>query len=204
LRVGLVRTCWNETLVNSLADQTKDMLIESGVAPSNILESLVPGSFELPWAAAQLIDAGQIDVVVCFGVLVKGETMHFEYISGSVAQGLMQLQLQKSSYHFMFMRIRREQLNLILSHLDVPVLDAVLNCLTIEQADARCNSKSQLPLSLAATAIHMGALRRGLLPLYQPVGGEPVSIAAPIIKPSLQFVQAADTQVVLTPQPCGN
>lgn len=184
LRVGLLKTCWNETLVNSLANQTRDVLIESGVTPSNIVEALVPGSFELPWAAAQLIDAAQIDVVVCFGVLIKGETMHFEYISSSVAQGLMNLQLQKN----------------------VPVLDAVLNCLTVEQADARCNEKSQLPLSLAATAIHMGALRRGLLPMYQPVGGSPVSVSvrAPLIQSSVQLVEPnAEVHAVLTPQPCG-
>jgi 6,7-dimethyl-8-ribityllumazine synthase len=143
LTIGFVRTAWNQQMVDSLADQTRDQLILRGILPKNILEARVPGSFELPWAAQRLIRDKKVDVVVCFGVLLKGETMHFEYISGSVAQGLMQLQLSS----------------------EVPILDAVLNCLTLEQADARCNSKSQLPLSLSATAIHMAALNKGHLPI---------------------------------------
>lgn len=86
--------------------------------------------------------------------------------------------------------------------IDVPVLDAVLNCLTIEQADARCNEKSQLPLSLSATAIHMAALRKNMLPLCTPVKVDPNVPVYPT--KSSMMAPLAETHVVLAPQPCGN
>jgi 6,7-dimethyl-8-ribityllumazine synthase len=63
-------------------------LLEYGVRPENIVQDFdVPGSFELPFAAQGLARSGRVDTVICFGVLIKGETMHFEYISGAVSQG---------------------------------------------------------------------------------------------------------------------
>jgi len=41
-----------------------------------------------------MAQSGAVDAVICFGVLVKGQTEHFKYISQSVSQGLMNVQLQ--------------------------------------------------------------------------------------------------------------
>lgn len=133
LRFGIIRTSWNETLVNSLSNQCKESLLKAGVKDDNIIIRDVPGSFEIPFAAQRLARTGQVDAIICFGVLLKGETMHFEHISSSVANGLMQVQLST----------------------DIPVINGVLNCLTIEQAATRCAENSPLPLSLATTAIRM-------------------------------------------------
>ena len=46
----------------------------------------VPGSFELPYAASRMILSQRVDAVVCIGLLVKGSTMHFEYICEAVSQ----------------------------------------------------------------------------------------------------------------------
>jgi 3,4-dihydroxy 2-butanone 4-phosphate synthase/GTP cyclohydrolase II len=135
MKVGLVRTSWNEALVGPFTTAIKHNLLAAHIAPTNIVEMLVPGSFELPWAAKML--AKQCDVVICVGLLLKGETLHFEMISQSVAQGLMNLQLESG----------------------IPMINGVLNCLTEGQAEARCGAESQLSGSLAATAIHMGSLR---------------------------------------------
>lgn len=54
-----------------------------------MFETEVPGSFELPAAAKFLALSQTVDVVVCVGCLIKGETMHFEYIAEAVAKGLM-------------------------------------------------------------------------------------------------------------------
>eukprot|EP01102_Stenamoeba_stenopodia_P018792 TRINITY_DN6954_c0_g1_i1.p1 TRINITY_DN6954_c0_g1~~TRINITY_DN6954_c0_g1_i1.p1 ORF type:complete len:655 (+),score=148.42 TRINITY_DN6954_c0_g1_i1:159-2123(+) len=145
IRVGIVKTSWNASLVDLLANQTKDNLLSSGILPSNLFETVVPGSFEVPWAAQLLLSQVHppLDAILCFGVLIKGETKHFEYISSSVSQAITKLQMKTG----------------------VPVIYGILNCLTLEQAEARCGTKSQLPLSLAATAIHMAGLRRGFLPL---------------------------------------
>ncbi|KAL6051675.1 6,7-dimethyl-8-ribityllumazine synthase [Balamuthia mandrillaris] len=151
LRVGLIRTAWNEGLVLSLHDRCKAVLTAvmeetskaSASAPSdgnthhNIREEIVAGSFELPYAAQKMAASGSVDVVLCFGVLVKGDTMHFEYISQAVSNGLMEVQLRTG----------------------VPVIYGVLNCLTVEQAQQRCGPQSPLPTSLALTALNMAALK---------------------------------------------
>ena len=50
------------------------------------------GAFELPYAASQMVQYGKgIDVVICLGCLIKGDTFHFEYISNAVSQGIMTL-----------------------------------------------------------------------------------------------------------------
>lgn len=134
MKVGLVRTSWNESLVGPFTSAIKSNLLEAGISEPNVFEMMVPGSFEVPWAAKQL--AKKCDVVVCVGLLLKGETMHFEMISQSVAQGLMNLQLESG----------------------IPIINGVLNCLTEGQAQARCGPDSQLHGSLAATALHMGSL----------------------------------------------
>jgi 3,4-dihydroxy 2-butanone 4-phosphate synthase/GTP cyclohydrolase II len=138
IKIGIVRTSWNESLVTPFTAAIKANLIASHIAEANITELLVPGSFEIPWAAKML--SKSCDVVICVGLLLKGETMHFEMISQSVAQGLMNLQLESG----------------------VPMINGVLNCLTEGQAEARCGPDSQLHGSLAATAIHMGSLRLSL------------------------------------------
>ncbi|KAL6072660.1 Riboflavin biosynthesis protein RibBA, variant 2 [Balamuthia mandrillaris] len=144
LRIGIIRTRWNELLVDSLYQKCKDELFHANVNLANIIESQVPGAFELPFAAQRLARSGLVDAVICFGVLIKGETTHFEYISQAVSQGLMNAQLAT----------------------DVPVLYGVLHCSTKEQAQERCNEKSSLPISLALTAIHMAALKAEALPLF--------------------------------------
>lgn len=91
--------------------------------------------------------------------------MHFEYISSAVATGLMQVQLNSN----------------------LPVLYGVLNCVTLEQAQARCGKDSPLPLSLATTALRMAALhlesaKKGASNL----SAARSSLSAPLIQPCNQ------------------
>merc|ERR1719352_567407 len=53
----------------------------------------VAGSYEIPAAAQVLLESGRYDGVICIGCLIKGESMHFEYINEAVAQGIMRLNL---------------------------------------------------------------------------------------------------------------
>ena len=46
----------------------------------------VPGAFEIPVTALRAAETGQFDAVICIGCVIKGETMHFEYIAGTVCQ----------------------------------------------------------------------------------------------------------------------
>ena len=115
-RVGIVRARWNAQVVESLERGAVEALKECGV-PADRIELLeVPGSFELPFGASSLIKQNsEMDAVICIGTLIKGETMHFEYISESVSHAIMRLGIDTG----------------------VPVIFGVLTCLTETQALAR-------------------------------------------------------------------
>lgn len=93
LRLGLVKAEWNSHITDELASGARRVWLEHGFKSSQVIEMEVPGSFELPLAARWLIDEHGVDAVVALGCLIKGETPHFEYISGAVATGLMQVGL---------------------------------------------------------------------------------------------------------------
>jgi 6,7-dimethyl-8-ribityllumazine synthase len=86
MRIGIIRTRWNENHVQSLNTACKQALKDCKVDEANIFETSVPGSFELPLAARFLALSGTVDAIVCIGVLIKGETMHFEYIADAVVR----------------------------------------------------------------------------------------------------------------------
>ena len=92
-KVGILKARWNADITNSLASGCRNALYECGVKEENIIELEVPGSYELVAATKKLLEAGIVDGVVPIGCLIKGETMHFEYICESVSSGLMQLNL---------------------------------------------------------------------------------------------------------------
>jgi 6,7-dimethyl-8-ribityllumazine synthase len=79
--------------VGSLYDGVRTALKECGVKDANVYDATVPGSFELPLAARFLALSRQCDVVITIGCLIKGETMHFEYIAEAVAKGLMDVRV---------------------------------------------------------------------------------------------------------------
>jgi 3,4-dihydroxy 2-butanone 4-phosphate synthase/GTP cyclohydrolase II len=166
LRIGLIRTCWNDSLVGSLTEKCKQALLSSGIVADNIITDVydVPGAYELPFAAQRLATSGKVDAIVCFGVLIKGETMHFEYISSAVATGLMQVQLATN----------------------IPVLYGVLNCLTLEQAQMRSGPDSPLPLSLATTAIRMASLNVETCKTVPNLSATRVALSVPMLPPCSQ------------------
>jgi len=138
-RIILIRTSWNDELVSSVYNATKNELLKQGIRKENFTKEIVVGGcYELPYAAKIVAKKRDVDVVVCFGVLIKGETSHYEYLSNAVSEGLMQVQLNS----------------------EVPVVYGVLNCLTKQQAEDRCGPTSQLPFSLAATALNIAGLKR--------------------------------------------
>ena len=117
-RIGIIKARWNSDITDSLSNGCRQALYDCGVKEENIIELQVPGSYELVSATKTLLDSGKVDGVVPIGTLIKGETMHFEYICESVSSGLMQLNLdQKYSKQV--------------------VLFGVLTCLTENQAIVR-------------------------------------------------------------------
>lgn len=93
VRVGVVRARWNSHIVDRLSDGVERTLKELGVAPGDVVEATVPGSFELPMGARILATSGQVDAVVCLGCVIRGETTHYELVAGEAAAGIQQVQL---------------------------------------------------------------------------------------------------------------
>jgi 6,7-dimethyl-8-ribityllumazine synthase len=73
IRIGIIRTRWNEGHVKNLVDGCRKALKECNVKDENIFETTVPGSYELPLAARFLALSGTVDAIVTAGVLIKGE-----------------------------------------------------------------------------------------------------------------------------------
>lgn len=138
LKVGIVAARWNDQYTLSLLEGCKEALRTSGVLEENITGLFVPGSYELPMGAKHLLETTDVDVVVAIGCLIKGETMHFEYICDAVSHGLMRLNLDFGK----------------------PVILGVLTCLDEEQAKARSIGEGNHGIGWGKTAVEMGLMRR--------------------------------------------
>jgi 6,7-dimethyl-8-ribityllumazine synthase len=112
LRVAVVCASWHAQIMAGLLDGARRGLAEAGV--SHVLEVSVPGTFELPVAAARLAASG-VDAVVALGVVVRGGTPHFEYVCDAATVGLTEVAVRTG----------------------VPIGFGVLTCDTDEQAYER-------------------------------------------------------------------
>ena len=68
-------------------------LLDCGVQPENIVKWDVPGSFELVYGSKKMIETQQVDCVIAIGCVIKGETMHFEFVCEGVTQGIKDLNI---------------------------------------------------------------------------------------------------------------
>ncbi len=91
LRVAVVAASWHEQVMAGLLDGARRALADAGVEQPLVVR--VPGTFELPVAAARLADAGY-DAVVALGVVVRGGTPHFEYVCQAATSGLTEVALR--------------------------------------------------------------------------------------------------------------
>jgi 6,7-dimethyl-8-ribityllumazine synthase len=93
LRIAIIGARFNDHIVTNLRDGALRGLERLGVADSDIMESWVPGAFELPLAAKVLAETGKVDAIICLGTVIKGDTPHFEYVCGEAARGIQDAQL---------------------------------------------------------------------------------------------------------------
>jgi 6,7-dimethyl-8-ribityllumazine synthase len=113
--VGIVVSRFNGEIVNRLLGSALAELEKAEVARDSITVMAVPGAFELPLGAMALAKTRRYSCIVALGCVIRGETAHFEYISGEAASGLQLAALETG----------------------VPVSFGVLTVDTVEQAEAR-------------------------------------------------------------------
>lgn len=114
-RFAVVVSTFNKDITDGLLRGARAALSDAGVNGADITIVRVPGAFEIPLAARRLAGTGRYDAIICLGCVIKGETMHFEYISSAVSNGIMAVSADTG----------------------IPVAFGVLTTLTEEQAAAR-------------------------------------------------------------------
>ncbi len=142
LRVAIVATRWNASIVSALVEGAELALERVGVSAGDTTVMHVPGAFELPVATAHLARSGSWDAVVCLGAVIRGDTPHFDYVAGPVAH----------------------QLSAIAVETGVPVGFGLLTCDTPEQARERAggrvgNKGEEAALAAVETASLLRTLR---------------------------------------------
>ena len=91
LRVAIVASRYNHLVCRRLADGAARRLAELGC--EQVDEVWVPGAFELPLAVQALAEGGRYDAAVAIGVVIRGDTAHFDYVCRSVTDGLSEVGL---------------------------------------------------------------------------------------------------------------
>lgn len=137
-RVALVAASWHDEIMDGLLAGARAYL---GRTAATVDEYRVPGSFELPLVCQRV--ARTHDVVVALGVIIRGGTPHFEYVSSAVTDGLGRVALDTGT----------------------PIGFGILTCDTVEQALDRAglpDSSEDKGEEAAAAALQTWELLRGL------------------------------------------
>jgi 6,7-dimethyl-8-ribityllumazine synthase len=85
LRVVVVAAQWHDEVMAGLLDGAQRALADSRVGDVTVVR--VPGTFELPVAAARVAN-GDVDAIVALGVVIRGGTPHFDYVCNAATDGL--------------------------------------------------------------------------------------------------------------------
>lgn len=118
--IAIVASRWNNFICSHLIDGAVDALKRNGITDEEITLIRVPGSFEIPSVLKKTAKSKKYDGIITLGVLIRGSTPHFDYISAEVTKGIAQISMEY----------------------EIPISFGVLTCDTIEQAIERAGSKA--------------------------------------------------------------
>ena len=137
-RFAIVVARWNAVITDRLLQGSLDALTRSGCRMSAIEIVRVPGAWEIPSAARTLAETKRYAGIITLGVLLRGETAHYEAIYNEVARGIGQSQQETG----------------------VPHAFGVLTCETLEQALDRAGLKAgNKGFEAAIAAIEMASIQ---------------------------------------------
>ena len=140
-RVAIVSSQWHMEICQALVDGARRACDQAEL--TDVRVEWVPGSFELPLACAYLLGSGY-DAVVAVGLVLRGETPHFDFVCDGVTSGLMDLMVTVKK----------------------PIGFGVLMCDTLEQAQARAGlpgSVEDKGFEAATAALQMIELERRIV-----------------------------------------
>lgn len=141
MRFAIVVSEWNTEITEALYEGARDTLLKFGAKEEDIVRRNVPGSFELTLGAQLMAERKEFDAVICVGVVIQGETKHFDFICDSVAKGITDLNIKYN----------------------LPIIFGVLTPNTMQQALDRAGGvHGNKGDEAAITAIKMAALKKEL------------------------------------------
>ena len=139
MRFAIIVARWNAVITDRLLQGALDCLYRSGAKKDDVQVLRVPGAWEIPSAARKVAETGKVDAIVTLGVLLRGETAHYEAIYNEVSRGIGQSQQETG----------------------IPHAFGVLTCETLEQALDRAGLKAgNKGFEAASAAIEMVSLHR--------------------------------------------
>lgn len=137
LRIGVVRSRFNEEIGRASLESCLVRLMELGVHERDVTVLSVPGALEAPLALQKLAGTGRYDALIALGAVIRGDTFHFEIVSNESAAGVNQVQLDTG----------------------VPVANGILTTDTDAQAEARAPVKGR---DCAEVAVEMANVLRAI------------------------------------------
>lgn len=138
-RFAVVVSRFNAEVTEGLLRGAREALAEAAVDDGDVTVVHVPGAFEIPLMASSLARTGRFDAIIALGCLIKGDTMHFEYIASAAALGIAQASVATG----------------------VPIAFGVLTTLTDEQALERAAAGTgNKGREAARAAVEMATLLR--------------------------------------------
>src|SRR5262245_32939942 len=114
-RIACAVSTYHEDVTGAMLASALETLGEAGIERGAVSVVSAPGAFELPIVAQRLCERSDVAAVLCFGLVLKGETEHDLHVARACAQGLMRVALETKT----------------------PVLFGVLTCATLQQAQRR-------------------------------------------------------------------
>lgn len=141
LKFSVVISRFNEFISKSLLEGALDCLKRHGGKEENIDIAWTPGSYEIPLVARRLAATRKYDAVIALGVIIRGETPHFEYIASETAKGIARVSLDA----------------------EIPVSFGIITADSLEQAIERAGTKSgNKGFQAALSAIEMANLLKSI------------------------------------------
>ena len=121
LSIGIVSSRFNNEIVKKISKACISKLYTLGINEKNIKHETVPGALEIPIALQKMKESGSFDVMIAIGLVIRGDTYHFEIVSNESASGIMRVQLDHS----------------------IPIINAVLTTNSSKEALARVIIKGE-------------------------------------------------------------
>jgi 6,7-dimethyl-8-ribityllumazine synthase len=93
-RIGIVASLYHGDIIDRLVEGARSVLQDAGICAEGVALYRAPGSFEVPLLGAALAEAGKVDALMGFGIIVEGETHHARLLAESVTYAMMDVQVR--------------------------------------------------------------------------------------------------------------